>query len=239
MYIKLIRLDGSPIYINASFIVTIEPRKGGGSIVVPIGDGLDYDVRESPEKVLAMLGDAPAPAIVPVPAPKGLAPTAAADVSPDDFTAVDSAPVKEAPAKDAVTATNEDAPVIEEEAEATPEAPAEPDVFANAVPPAKADSPVVSVLPEDAPSSATATTEKKPARAKKTRTTTRKSSKKKPVLDLDEDQIARLKKLSPGSIRKLQNTLTAQFNSQDPESTIAALMENGHFVVDRDHLIWC
>ena len=232
MYIKLIRLDGSPIYINASFIVTIEPRKGGGSIVVPIGDGLDYDVRESPEKVLAMLGDAPSPTVVPVPAPKGLAPTAAADVSPDDFTAIDSAPVKADSAKDAVTATNEDAPATDA-APAEPEAPAEPDVFANAVPPAKAESPV---LPADAPSSAaSAKTEKKPARAKKPR----KSSKKKPVLDLDEEQIARLKKLSPGSIRKLQNTLTAQFNSPDPESTIAALQESGAFVIDRDHLIWC
>lgn len=62
MFIKLTRLDHSAIWINASFVVTVEPRKGGGSVVVPIGDGLDYDVMESPEAVLALLADAPAPA---------------------------------------------------------------------------------------------------------------------------------------------------------------------------------
>ncbi len=233
MYIKLIRLDGSPIYINASFIVTIEPRKGGGSIVVPIGDGLDYDVRESPEKVLAMLGDAPTPAVVPVPAPKGLAPTTAADVSPDDFTAIDSAPVKESSAKDVVTATDQDAPA-NDETSGTSEVPAESDVFANAVPPAKANSPIV---PADAQTSET-TTEKKATRAKKTRSTTRKSSKKKPALDLDEDQIARLRKLAPGSVRKLQNTLVAQFNAQDADATVQALEVHGILALDRDHVIW-
>ena len=54
MYIKLTRLDNTPIWINASFVVTIEPRKGGGSVVVPIGDGLDYDVKETPEAVLSL-----------------------------------------------------------------------------------------------------------------------------------------------------------------------------------------
>jgi len=82
MYIKLTRADGSPIWLNASFIVTIEPARSGGSIVVPIGDGLDYEVREKPEAVLAMLGDAPAPAVVPVPPPRSLAPQPD-DVSPD------------------------------------------------------------------------------------------------------------------------------------------------------------
>ena len=47
-FVRLTRLDGSPIWLNASFVVTVEPRKGGGSVVVPIGDGLDYDVKEPP-----------------------------------------------------------------------------------------------------------------------------------------------------------------------------------------------
>ena len=84
MYIKLTRIDGRPIWLNASFVVTVEPqRNGGGSIVVPIGDGLDYEVRETPDTVLAMLEGAPAPAVVPVPPPRSLAPQPD-DVSPDD-----------------------------------------------------------------------------------------------------------------------------------------------------------
>lgn len=83
MYIKLTKTDGRPIWLNASFIVTVEPMQNGGAIVVPIGDGLDYEVKESPETVLAMLGDIPPPAVVPVPPPKSLAPQPE-DVSPED-----------------------------------------------------------------------------------------------------------------------------------------------------------
>lgn len=84
MYIKLTRIDGTPIWLNAAFVVTIEPQKRGtGSIVVPIGDGLDYDVKESPETVLALLDGAPVPAVVPVPSTDALTP-APADVSPEE-----------------------------------------------------------------------------------------------------------------------------------------------------------
>ena len=68
MYIKLTRFDNRPVWLNAAFVVTVEPRRdGSGSVVVPIGDGLDYDVRESPEEVLRMLEGCPAPQVVPVP----------------------------------------------------------------------------------------------------------------------------------------------------------------------------
>lgn len=84
MYIKLTRTDGSPIWLNAAFIVTIEPQKrAAGSVVVPIGDGLDYDVRESPETVLALLDGAPVPAVVPVPSTDALT-LAPEDVSPEE-----------------------------------------------------------------------------------------------------------------------------------------------------------
>ena len=82
MFIRLTRTDGLPIWLNASFIVTVEPTKTGGSIVVPIGDGLDYDVREAPESVLALLNEAPPARVVPVPPPKALTPMPD-DVSPD------------------------------------------------------------------------------------------------------------------------------------------------------------
>ena len=83
MYIKLTRFDNRPVWLNAAFVVTVEPRRGGsGAVVVPIGDGLDYDVRESPEEVLRMLDGCPAPQVVPVPVSDCLTKTPA-DVSPE------------------------------------------------------------------------------------------------------------------------------------------------------------
>ena len=83
LYIKLTRFDNRPVWLNAAFVVTVEPRRdGSGSVVVPIGDGLDYDVRESPEEVLRMLEGCPAPQVVPVPVSDCLTKTPA-DVSPE------------------------------------------------------------------------------------------------------------------------------------------------------------
>ena len=83
MYIKLTRFDNRPVWLNAAFVVTVEPRRdGSGAVVVPIGDGLDYDVRESPEEVLRMLVGCPAPQVVPVPVSDCLTKTPA-DVSPE------------------------------------------------------------------------------------------------------------------------------------------------------------
>ena len=254
MFVKLTRLDSSPIWINASFVVTIEPRKGGGAVVVPIGDGLDYDVRESPEAVLALLAGAPAPAVVPVPAPKGLAPSQP-DVTPDDLSAVEKmpekkspAPVKKepAPAKKDTTPAKKKEPADEEVVPANEEIPDDLEPVADtepagdaasAAPAADPSSPDVfaSVLP-------TAADGEKPAahaRARKTRTATaRRTTAKKTPLDLDDDQLARLRKLAPSSVRKLQNTLLSQFRVADSTVTITALEERGFFSLDRDHVVW-
>lgn len=104
MYIKLTRFDNRPVWINAAFVVTVEPRRdGSGAVVVPIGDGLDYDVRESPEEVLRMLEGCPAPQVVPVPVSDCLTKTPA-DVSPEPERkppepVVEETPVAEKPAK--------------------------------------------------------------------------------------------------------------------------------------------
>lgn len=82
MFIQLTRTDGVPVWLNAGFVVTIEPTRSGGSIVVPIGDGLDYEVREAPDKVLSLLEGAPPAKVVPVPPPKTLTPRPE-DVSPE------------------------------------------------------------------------------------------------------------------------------------------------------------
>ena len=199
MFIKLTRLDLTPIWLNASFIVTVEPRRGGGSVVVPIGDGLDYDVKEPPEKVLAMLEGVPAPAVVPVPTSDALTPTPD-DVSPE--------PERPEPVAEPVEALA-----------AEPPAPAEP------------------AQPADG-------AEEKPARkttrktvAKKPRTT-RKAAAKKPALELTDEQIERLKRFAPGSVRKLQNTLVTQFKVEDAEAAVKALEERGALSLERDHVNW-
>ena len=95
MYIKLTRFDNRPVWLNAAFVVTVEPRRdGSGSVVVPIGDGLDYDVRESPEDVLRMLEGCPAPQVVPVPVSDCLT-KAPADVSPEPERKPEEKPVEE------------------------------------------------------------------------------------------------------------------------------------------------
>ena len=199
MFIKLTRLDGSAIWINASFVVTVEPRKGGGSIVVPIGDGLDYDVREKAEDVLTMLGDAPAPAVVPVPSSDCLTKTPE-DVSPE-------------PEKP-------DAPSVPESDEA--ERPAKRAVRAKAA--AKKPRAAKKRAEQPAPSAeAVAEPAPKPVPAK---------------LELDDGQVERLKKMMPGSLRKLQNTLLTQFIVADVHETIRALAEKGVLTVDGNHIVW-
>jgi len=187
MFIKLTKLDNSPIWINASFVVTVEPRKGGGAVVVPVGDGLDYDVRETPEAVLSLIGDAPAPAILPIPA------TDALTAMPDD--------VSGETVGQLVAEARQDPP------------PAEPKAVAEE-------------KPVKAP---------RKSAAKKPRTT-RKA--KKPELPLSEEQIDRLKKMAPGSVKKVLNTLQSQFKVEDAEAALKALEAHGLFSLDRDHVVW-
>lgn len=195
MFIKLTRLDNSPIWLNAAFIVTVEPRKGGGSVVVPVGDGLDYDVREAPEAVLALLGDAPAPAILPIPTKDALTPTPD-DVSPESDAQLVNEARQSEDKPEPTTASETDAPTDAKPTKRTRKA-----------------------------ASATA---KKP----------RVSRKKKPALPMGEDQVERLKRMGPKSLKKLQNTLQSQFKIEDAESAVAALAANGVFTLEGEHVIW-
>lgn len=190
-------MDNSPIWLNAAFVVTVEPRKGGGSVVVPIGDGLDYDVRETPEAVLSLLCDAPVPAVVPIPAKEALTPTPA-DVSAESDLQL---------AAEARQSSEGSAPVAEAPLEASP------DEGKKAVKRTR---------------KAATQTVKKP----------RASRKKKPTLPLAEDQLERLRRMGPKSLKKLQNTLQAQFKVEDVEAAVAALEANGVFALDQEHVLW-
>ena len=200
MYIKLTRFDNRPVWLNAAFVVTVEPRRdGSGAVVVPIGDGLDYDVRESPEEVLRMLEGCPAPQVVPVPVSDCLTKTPA-DVSPE--------PERKPP--ELVRQKKEAEKPVEERAEAPAVMPAAP-----------AEKPA-----------------KKPVRAKKSAAAKKAKPAKKPVLELSDEEVARLGKLAPKSIAKLKNTLSTQFRIADVSETVAALEAKGVIKLDGNHVSW-
>ncbi len=182
MFIQLTKRDHTPVWFNAAFIVTVEPGRSGGSVVVPIGDGLDYDVLESPEKVLALLAGAPAPTVVPVP----------------------SIPEKR-------TFIPPPLPPEKEEADETDE------------PRAATDTPV--------------------KRAKKS-TNARKRPAKRTEKPSEEPaqsstvNVPRLRKLAPGSLVKLVNTLSKSFHVAEPKETVQKLLDAGEIRIERDRVIW-
>jgi hypothetical protein len=214
MYIKLTRMDGSPIWLNAAFVVTIEPhRKSGGSLVVPIGDGLDYEVKEAPETVLAMLDGAPVPTVVPIPSSDALT-AAPDDVSPEEN--------------------------IPEEKPSSPEDDASLDVFKpqktsgeKTKQPKKTTnrrSRSKTVKTEDDGEDQSQSTKKKsPARSR---------SKKKHELQLEETELERLRKLAPKTLKKLGNTISTQFKVEDVKETIEALSANGIIAIDGERVVW-
>jgi len=270
MFIKLTKLDNSPIWLNASFVVTVEPRKGGGSIVVPIGDGLDYEVREKAEVVLGLLEKAPVPAVVPVPVSDCLTQTPA-DVSPEPLrpepeaaarlekvleeksaerSAANVDSVQPPPPSAEPVESNDDAKPVRKTRKTTAKAKAAAkprkratkkgesddappaDDTADSAPPAEPQSePGVPETPQTPQSAEEAPT----AVPQETREVMVPPPEQPP---LDDMQIFRLKKLMPRSVRKLANTLMAQFRIFDPFAVIRDLETRGVFRLDKDHVIW-
>ena len=206
MFIKLTRTDGRPIWINPEFIVTVENRKDGGAIVVPAGDGLDYDVKESSDAVMRLCGGEP-PAEAPVPEPPPPDPNEALPIvnAPD-------LPVDQAEAT--VQALREKVKRLRETAAAK-----KPDD----------EKPDEKVSPPAEPPSAEP---KPPAKPRK------RTSRKKPAIDLTDEQMERLKKMAPGSRQKLLNTL-AHLKVPNAEATAVALL--AHKVIEMtpdNHVKW-
>jgi hypothetical protein len=112
-------------------------------------------------------------------------------------------------------------------------------------PDAKAES--TAAKPDPAPkkttrkTAKTAAAEKKPA-AKAKAAPRKAASRKKaapPPVPLDESQLARLQKMSPGTMRKLVNTLISQFAVTEASVVIDALVANGLIsVTDQGHVDW-
>jgi len=249
MFIKLTRLDNTPIWLNASFIVTVEPRKGGGTIVVPVGDGLDYEVREKAETVLEMLADAPAPTVVPVPSSDCLTQTPD-DVSPEPERSEPEVALREnpvaSPAGDAVPQPAEPAApeeVVEKPVRKTTRKTAVKKT-ATAKPrkrttkKAVADEEVKSEPQPEPPPAEPAQPEPQPTEPKSAEPDLPLPVLERPAVELNENQIDRLRRMMPRSVRKLANTLMAQFKIVDTLPTIRALAERGVLRLDNDRVIW-
>ncbi len=207
MFTKLTRINGSPVWLNTSFVVAIEPGRQGGSVVVPVGDNLDYEVRESPAEILGLLGDAPTPDLVPVVVADSLAKSLE----------------KKAPEENTIPDANQG---VKETKEA-PEAPAESVTYSE---PKEETGETVAAPKTRARKGTTAT--------KKT-TRTRTKAAKKPILDLTEEQVDRLRKMAPGSLKKLQNTLIAQFRVPDVDATTTALVAHDVALTDEHgRILW-
>ena len=229
MFIKLTKLDGTPIWINAVYVVTVEPRKGGGSVVVPVGDGLDYDVLESPEKVLAILGDMPAPPMVPIPSSDALTKTPA-DVSPEPESN-----------RQLVAEARQDAAAQRPEPKPAAGGIESPVGMAGTLVAPETGAATEAVTGTE-PADGSAAAEEKPRKRVRKTTAAKKPraprKAKKPALPIPEAQVERLRKMAPGSVKKLRNTLQTQFKVEDAEGAVAALEENGVLKLDRDHVIW-
>ena len=204
MFIKLTRTDGRPIWINPEFIVTVEGRKDGGSIVVPGGDGLNYDVKESPQTVMDLCGGkVEAAEILPPPAQPA------------------EPPPQEKPAEEKGTVSAE--PTISEPAPAKKRGRKASKAAAASAPPPVPETPPATEAPVVAAEPATPAEEKPAAKPRK------RTSRKKPSIDLTDEQMVRLRKMAPGSRQKLLNTLS-HLKVPNAEATAVALV--AHKVIE-------
>ena len=214
MFIKLTRTDGRPIWINPEFIVTVEGRKDGGSIVVPAGDGLDYDVKESPDAVMQLCGG-------------GEPLSAAEQPATEPAEPMDVLPMQDAPA------------VSVAQAEATVQALREKvKRIRDAAAAEKADItlPDGKNTPPDKTEAQPSAEDAKPKTAAKPRK--RASRSKKPAIDLTDEQMERLKKMAPSSRQKLLNTL-AHLKVPNAEATAVALLAHKVIEMTKDnHVNW-
>lgn len=208
MFIKLTRTDGRPIWINPEFVVTVEDRKGGGAIVVPAGDGLDYDVKESPDAVMRMCcGVAAGAPLAAEPPPAEPQPPADQEQPAPEPT--DALPMQDAP------------PVSVDQAEATVQALREKVKRLRKVAEAEPKP-----LADEAKAKPAAKPRKKASRSKK------------PAIDLTDEQMTRLKKMAPGSRQKLLNTLSHLKVPNAEATAVALIAHKVIEILPDNHVNW-
>ena len=231
MFIQLTKKDGSRIWINSRFIVTVEPLKTGGAVVVPFGDGLDYEVRESAESIIERAVGAPQDELTT--AIKEAVLQEAADAPADE----PAAPVSEEPAAPAAEEAVPPRPVFD----AVPV----PDVTeAESAAAVAAFTELMTKPAEEKPAKRTRKAKTRPVPAgtpatEGERKAPRRKASRKTVLELADDQLERIRAMAPRSVKRLSNALSAHFAVKDPESTVRALVEHDIISIDdQSHITW-
>lgn len=203
MFVQFTKKDGTPVWINANFVVTVEGLRTGGAVVVPVGDGLDYEVREEASAVVETVTQAQgAIAVVPVPNADPVAGAKKKRTTRKTAAKTAEEPEKAAPA-DGKPAEKADPKRLAKKDDAPAQTPAEP------APPAPPAQGAQSVPASPAPAPGAQDIFGPPA------------------LDLNTEALDRLRTMAPRSVKKIVNTLKAQFAVKDPEATVRALAANG------------
>lgn len=214
MFIRLTsKYKRLPVWINPQFVASVEKCEHGGCVVGPVGAGVDFEVLEAPERVLALLSApdsqevapppeepaAPAPAPAPAPAVPET-PGAPADSQPK--------PKKSTPAKPkgAAKKKSEQKPAAKKPAPGKAQKPQDGAQEPPPPPPAAAPADVGEppILPQALP----------------------------------EAKLEKLRRLAPGSLGKLRNTLQKQFSVSNPQRAIEELMANAEIVIDGNRVLW-
>lgn len=226
MFIKLTQLNGKAIWFNQAYIVTVEPRKGPGALVVPLGDGLDYEVLESPESILEALGGA----LVPIAASK----KPVTSEKPAD------------PVKDQALPQPAEEPdfridgglIVPVASKTNPETESK-ETGSRKKKSATAAKPATNAKAVTKKTAAKETSKKATKESAKTAATKVKKKTALPPMPLTKDQLMRLQKMSPGSLRKLVNTLMSQFAVAETSPVVDALCAREIIsVTDQGHVNW-
>ena len=232
MFIKLTKKDGNPIWINSGFIVTMEPVRSGGTIVVPFGDGLDYEVREGAESIVSLIEGVPVAEIVPAVS------TEEEPAPPPETSATTPSKAEEPATPTAEPAAPEAQPVFE---------PVEVPALASESESAAAVAAVMQLTPKPEPEKPTKRTRKAKTRPAPSGTPATEGERKIPrrravrktPLQLTEEQLARVRTMAPRSVKRLSNALLTQFAVTDPETMVRALVEHDIITVDeQSHITW-
>ena len=68
MFIRLTsKYKRLPVWINPQFVASVEKCEHGGCVVGPVGAGVDFEVLEAPERVLALLAAPDSQEVAPPP----------------------------------------------------------------------------------------------------------------------------------------------------------------------------
>ena len=219
MFIRLTKKDGTFVWLNTEYIVTVEPVRTGGTIVVPVGDGLDYEVRESAETIISLVEGTPVEEIAATVAETPE--EAPAEATPDPEAAPAEAPVFEQTEVE-VKSEAESAAAVAAVIQLTP-----PEAPAGGKPAKRARKTKGRPVPAGTPATEG---ERKVVRHRAARKT---------PLELTEDQLSRIRAMAPRSVKRLSNTLSSQFDVIEPETVIRSLVEHDIITVDeQSHITW-